>query len=521
TATRARRLLMAACVIWLLVAADGFSTLLTRAPSVTSRGGAAAQPSAGAGPNVILISVDTLRADHLSCYGYGKPTSPTIDRLAAEGVRFEQASSTASFTLPSHASMMTGLFPSSHGATYQNRDSRSFTVSGMGTGYPTLAEILRDHGYDTAGFVSGPLLSRQFGFSRGFSHYDDRYDRLQTARARLFSRSLAFRALERAGLFSGRDIDSQRIASEVNPLVEDWLRARQPRDRPFFLFVHYWDPHGPYEPPAPWGVRPDGSPIVVSYDLDRLLTGEYTLSPRALADTLELYDGEVSFVDRSLGELVEMLRRDGTLDNSLLIFTADHGESFGEHAHWEHSRVLYEDVLHVPFIVRLPAGRAAGTIVRDVIAQPTDILPMALSVAGLPIPGEVEGRDLTRWIGGGVAPQPAQAGVKAPGLAFAELDRNIDWPSRWGARFDHDLVSARTLRWKYIRSSTGREELYDLERDAAELHDLSAADPNTTATLRALTDVWRKTLHGPAGEHGTGEIDEGLKDNLRSLGYIQ
>src|SRR5262249_53419993 len=149
----------------------------------------------------------------------------------------------------------------------------------------------------------------------------------------------------------------------------------------------------------------------------------------------------------------ETLRKDGSLDRSLVVFTADHGESFGEHAHWEHSRVLYEDVLRVPFIVKQPGGRAAGTVVSDVIAQPTDILPMALSAAGVSAPDGIEGRDLTRWIGVADRPAPASAGLKAPGLAFAELDRNVDWPERWGPRYARDLASVTTLRWKYIRSS--------------------------------------------------------------------
>ena len=514
---------VAACVIivaWLGFAAWGFADLLRFAPEPVAPSGAALTGGQGR-PNIVLISVDTLRADHLSCYGYGHPTSPAIDRLAAEGVLYKRTASTASFTLPSHASMMTGLFPTSHGATYQNRDPRSFTVRGMDTSYPTLAELLRDQGYDTAGFVSGPLLSRQFGFGRGFRWYDDRYDRLKSARARLLSRTMLFRALRAAGVFSDRDLDSQRLAGEMNPLVESWLDSRAP-GRPFFLFVHYWDPHGPYDPPLPFGGSRTGAGTV-DYDMDRLLTGDYTMTPRALATMLTLYDGEISYVDSKIGELMERLRKDGTLDRSLVILTADHGESFGEHDHWEHSRVLYEDLLHVPFIVRMPEARFAGTALDDVIAQPTDILPMALSVAGLPVPEGIEGRDLTQWLGPRQPPGPLAHPphpLKSAGLAFAEVDRNIDWPKSWGARFDRDLVSARTSRWKYIKSSTGREELYDLDRDPGELSNLAAGDADTTARLRALIEAWRLTLRLP-DRQGLGEIDEGLRENLRSLGYVQ
>jgi arylsulfatase A-like enzyme len=518
-----RRLAASAGVVWVLFAAWDFSHLLSGGPIIAA-GRAGAPPAAvpsGGGPNVLLISIDTLRADHLSCYGYPEVTSPSIDRLAAEGVRFARAASTASFTLPAHASMMTGLFPTSHGATYQNRDPSSLTVRGMGSGYPTLGEILMDHGYETAGFVSGPLLSHQFGFARGFMTYDDRYDRLQSARARLFARTLLYRGLAWRGVFSDRDLDSQRTADEMNPLVRRWLASRGRGAGPFFLFVHYWDPHGPYAPPPPLNRREDGSTRVVEYDMDRLLTGQYTMTPTALADTLALYDGEIRWVDRHVGELLDLLREAGTLDETLVILTSDHGESFGEHGHWEHSRVLYEDLLHVPFIMRLPAGRGAGTVVEDAVAQPTDILPTALSVAGLAVPEGVEGRDLTRFIGlaGSPAPDATTEGIRGPGLAFAELDRNMDWPRRWGAQFDRDLASARTLRWKYIQSSTGKEELFDLSHDPTESHDRSASDPEAAAAMRSALEAWRRSLARRGGEGE--EIDEGLKENLRSLGYIQ
>ena len=522
--TWATRVIVVAAVVWVVWGGREFLHLLDAAPPPAAGPDHRKMDSAnGALPNVLLISIDTLRADHLSCYGYPEKTSPAIDQLAAEGVLFTKTASTASFTLPAHASMLTGLFPSSHGATYQNRDPRSLVVRGMGRGYPTLGEILQDQGYETAGFVSGPLLSHQFGFARGFHSYDDRYDRLQSARARLFSRSLLFRVLAAQGLFSDRDLDSQRTADEVNPLVAAWLTGRENQSAPFFLFVHYWDPHGPYEPPPPLNQRPDGSAIVAEYDMDRLLTGEYTLTAAALSNNLALYDGEIRYVDRHIGALLADLRQRGAYDNTLIILTSDHGESFGEHDHWEHSRVLYEDVLHVPFIMRLPAGRAAGTVVTDTIAQPTDILPSVLSLARIAPPKGIQGRDLTLHLPG----QPIPAGpvgedtIRGPGLAFAELDRNTDWPRRWGARYDRDLVSVRTMQWKYIQSSTGQDELYDLKIDPKELNNRAAAHPETLTALKGLLEIWRRSVSGRLDEGETGEIDEGLKENLRGLGYIQ
>ncbi len=517
-----RGLAAASAVGWVIYCGSGFVHMLGWSGSEPRL------PEAGAvepgRPNVILISIDTLRADHLSCYGYGRPTTPGIDGFAASAVLYRNASSTASFTLPAHASMMTGQFPSSHGATYQNRDPGSFTLRGIRPGSPMLAEILRERGYDTAAFVSGPLLSRHFGFDRGFRIYDDRYDRLQSARERLFARSFLFRVLYRLGVFSDRDLDAQRTAGEVNPLMDDWLAKRRGSTRPFFLFVHYWDPHGPYAPPAPLDERPDGTPIRVDYDMDRLLIGDYTYTPEALADLITLYDGEIQWVDRHVAALLDRLRANRLLDGALVILTADHGESFGEHDHWEHSRVLYEDVLHVPFIMKLPGERDGGRVVEDVVAQPTDILPTVLAEAGIQTPPEVEGRNLLAFLepdGDAGASGQAESHVRGRGLAFAELDRNVDWPERWGARFDRDLVSARTLRYKYIHSSTGEEELYDLRTDPGELTNLASVDPSAASAMRQLVEAWRKALSIASPDERQEQIDEGLLENLRSLGYVQ
>jgi len=511
----------AACVAWVAWSAWGFnSTVLSRQPVVNGtkhrEPSMTAQEQPRSRPNVLLISIDTLRADHLSCYGHPGATSPHIDALARDGILFRQTASTASFTLPAHASMMSGLFPSTHGATYQNRDPASFTVRGMSPGFPTLAELLSEAGYDSAGFASGPLMSHQFGFGRGFDLYDDRFDRLQSARARLLARTVLFRWMSAAGLFTPRDMDAQRIAKEVTSRASAWLSGRRISGRPFFLFTHYWDPHGPYEPPDPYDRDATGRKLHVDYDLDQLLIGNYTLTPSALRDTLALYDGEIQYMDQNVGELLDFIRKAGWMDDTIVILTSDHGESFGEHNHWEHSRVLYEDVLHVPFIMRLPRGQMAGRHEKDIVAQPTDILPTVLAVTGIETPREVEGRNLLALLEGR---EPASA-LRSGGLAFAELDRNVDWPRRWGARFDRSLTAVRAGNWKYIRSSEGDEELYDLVADPGELQNLAAKESDTVTTMRRLMESWRASLSARQ-EEGATDIDEGLKENLRSLGYIQ
>lgn len=510
--------------IWVGVASYAFGALVRSAPASAPKRdarGAIATGAAVGHPNIILISIDTLRADHLSCYGYKKHETRTIDALAADGVRFVNTAATAAFTVPSHASMMTGLFPSSHGATYQHDDPTRFVIRGMSYAYPTLAEILKDQGYDTAGFVSCSLTGRQFGFSRGFTTFDDRFDRLQSVPALMLSRSMLFRGLEQGRVFAKTDRDAERRADEVTPLAEAWVRAREADAKPFFLFVHYYDPHAPYAPPEPLNRRADGSTIASVFEGRLLLEGEYTLTASALEDTLALYDGEIQLVDRYLGSLFETLDRAGALENSVIVLTSDHGESFGEHDHWAHTRVLYEDVVHVPFILRLPRKANAGIAVSDVIAQHTDILPTVLSVAGLKVPPGIEGRDLTRFIGSTDARREEVAPYRTREVAFAEQVHDADSARRFGSRYNRDLASARTLKWKYILASTGTEELYDLQQDAGELSNLAAIEPAALLSMRRLLEAWRQSLATHDRTAPTDQIDEGTREILRSLGYVE
>ncbi len=512
-------------IVWACLGAWQFAEIVSPAEASARSAGRAPSASTGRRPNIVLISIDTLRADHLSSYGYGDSRQPSIDALAAAGVRFAHASSTAAFTVPAHASMMTGLFPTTHGATYRHEDPGAFPIRAMNDSYPTLAEILSAQGYDTAAFVSCSLTGHAFGFARGFDVFDDRIDRLDSARALLFSHTMAFRAMRRAGVFTSRDLDAERRAGEVTPLAQAWIRARSADPRPFFLFVHYYDPHAPYDPPAPYNRRADGTTIAPVYQGRMLLGGSYMLTPAALKDTLTLYDGEIRYVDDQLGELLRTLEESGTLDDTLVILTGDHGESFGEHGHWAHTRVLYEDVTSIPFIMRLPGERDAGTVVNDVIAQPTDILPTVLSVAGLETPPGIEGRDLTAWLASRRMPAAdagRRGGVLARAdIAFAEQPRSDDSVRRYGKRWDRDLVTARTLRWKYIHASTGIEELYDLVDDAGETVNLAGSDPAALSLMRRLEADWHRALAAPAEPDGTQTIDEGTRDKLRSLGYVQ
>ncbi len=253
-----------------------------------SSGRTLAQPGAAAGMNVLLVTVDTLRADRLGCYGYAGATTPTIDALSRTGLLFEQATTVSPITLPSHASIFTGLDVPNHGV----RHNGTFSLDSKVT---TMAESFSAAGYDTAAFISAFVLDRRFGLSQGFADYDDRFERAHDP---------------------GPGSYPERRADAVSDRAIDWLRARSTaqRDNPFLAWIHYFDPHGPYDPPAPFaGSLPGGD-----------------------------YDGEIAFVDQELGRVVETLRELGSLDQTLILVTSDHGEGLGEHGEATHADLIYD-----------------------------------------------------------------------------------------------------------------------------------------------------------------------------------
>src|SRR5712692_7602395 len=287
-------------------------------------------------PNVLLVTIDTLRADHLGCYGHGGAATPTIDALAARGVRFVTAIAHVPLTGPSHASILTGRTPLGHGF----RDNGGYVIPAEAK---TAAEDFRQAGYRTAAFVSGFPLDRRFGFDRGFDAYDDHLPKGNDPR---------------------RTPYVERLADATTDAALRWLGSPVPAGAPasFFLWVHYYDPHAPYEPPA------------------------------ALADRFRAapYDGEIAFVDAQLARLLRGLEEKGALARTVVLVTADHGEALGEHGEDTHGLFVYDATLRVPWIMAgpgLPSGRVAGVVARGI-----DVLPTLLDYAGLPMPAEIEGR---------------------------------------------------------------------------------------------------------------------------------
>ncbi|HSR53561.1 MAG TPA: sulfatase-like hydrolase/transferase [Acidobacteriota bacterium] len=288
-------------------------------------------------PDVILITIDTLRADRLGCYGYEKARTSHIDRLAAEGVRFERAFSPVPLTLPAHASLMTGTYPPYHGV----RDNAGFKVPDE---MFTLAEVLKERGYATGAVVGAYVLDSKFGLAQGFDHYYDEFD------------------LSRYQRVSPGYV--QRTADQAVDEALRWL-SEQAKDTPVFLWVHLYDPHDPYEPPSSFAANHPGRP----------------------------YDGEIEFSDAQMGRLLESLRQQGRYQDAVIALAGDHGESLGEHGEGTHGFFIYNATLHVPLIVRLPGGEQAGRVVNENVSL-VDVFPTLTQVLRLPrsVAAQVQGQ---------------------------------------------------------------------------------------------------------------------------------
>jgi len=421
-----------------LVAAALATAVAGCRPDETAEPAPAARTSGRA--NLLLVTVDTLRPDALGWIG-GAGRTPRIDRLAAEGFRFPAAVAPVPLTLPSHTSLMTARVPSAHGV----RDNGQV----VGPGFPTLAEALAAAGYATAAFVSGFPLSAQFGLDRGFAAYDDR-------------------------LTAGEGAWLERPAEETTRAALSWLADAA---EPWALWVHYYDPHFPYEPPA--GLAGPG--------------------PRGA------YDGEVAAVDRALGRLLDAAERRGPL---LTVFTADHGESLGEHGEGTHGFFVYDATVLVPLVVRLPGRVAPGE--SPAPARLVDVAPTVLELLGLPplaAPAEVDGRSLAPLLAGetGAAPGPAYVETRQPWTSYG-----------WAP-----LAGMRDARYKLI--SAPRPELYDLAGDPGESENLlaegEALGGEAGRAARRLRAALREIESRPSAAAGAIDDPETVA-RLAALGYV-
>jgi choline-sulfatase len=395
--------------------------------------------------NVVVVTVDTLRPDHLHCYGYPNIETPALDGLARRGVLFENAVAQTPLTPPSHASIFTGQNPNVH----KVRNTGGFVL--QSSSHP-LARILQEQGWDTAAFIGSAVLKRLFGFNNGFSVYDDE--------------------MPRPGKRNEFREDPERRASVVVDHAIDWLHKRS-SGRPYFLWVHIYDPHIPYRPPAEFALKYKGRP----------------------------YDGEIAYADQQIARLFDAVGEKSPAEQTVTAVLSDHGESLGEHGEHTHGIFIYDSTLRIPFIMAGP-GIPAGLRLKQQ-ARTIDFLPTLLEVMGGRAPAYVQGVSLA----------PAFSGkTVASDISYAETlypKMNMNWS---------ELRAIRTNRWKYIRAP--RPELYDLTSDPGETNNVIRQHAPEAQKFEAQL----KNIISP-GRNGTEKvdtamIDERVMDQLKSLGYL-
>lgn len=475
-------------------------------------GCADAQTKAMPRPNVLLVTLDTTRADRLGCYGNKRIATPNLDRLAAEGVVYDNAFTPVPSTLPSHCSILTGMYPARHGV----HDNGVYRLA---EALVTLPERLREAGYRTAAFVSAFVLDRQFGLDQGFDLYDDRVaDPLVRADPQRLAHDKAIPEGHRRWVVQ-QALPFQRRADAVTAPAIKWIGRQS--GRPFFLWVHYFDPHVAYTPPAPWDTRYDpgyrGEMDGTRETFTRVFTARKYVNvgdvPRPDMDhMIALYDGEISFMDASIGALFRAIEAQGLWDQTLVVVVGDHGEGFGEHGQiWEHSGTIFDEVVRVPLIVKPLGGGERGRRVAA-LARTIDIAPTVLALAGLPPLAAADGITLTGLSHGGREAEPP-----AEVLLEALRDRQV-MPTGWS------FLGLRDQRQKlmllYPEKGEPQPSLFDLLADPAE------QTPIAAPRLDTLERWTRRTLNEDAALKQAGradayrDLDALTSEALRSLGYI-
>jgi len=424
-------------------------------------------------PNIILISLDTTRADHLSCYGYDLPTSPKLDLLADESLLYTEAISSSSWTLPAHATLFTGKFVSSHGARYDpdgplmltdgidGPDSwKNYRARGLSPDETTLAAILRHAGYSTGAVVGGPWMKRVFGLHEGFDYYDD--SQITTVQG--------------------------RAAHTITTSALKWVDEN--RDRPFFLFLNYFDPHTPY------AIHKEFNHLFLPPDADpNRLRG---MDEEQRSEVLKgLYDAEIRYMDLFVGVLLDRLKELDLYDRTLIIVVADHGELLGEHGQRGHGGYLYQEELHVPVFAKYPFGEVpAGRT--DTRIQLTDVMPMVLERLDISMPVGIQGSP----------PSNIQHPIVAEVYPLDFISEAGDQQALFDGPF------------KLVISAMTNDLLFDLHNDPDEMNNLFSRHKDRAQSMEADLLAYLASLPRPAPVSGSQIVDEATREALESLGYL-
>ncbi len=423
---------------------EDFLSLRTKAAEHTHKKN---QPLAGGKNNklnLILITIDTTRSDHIACYGNEKIATPVIDSLAHNGVLFKNAFSQAPITLPSHASILTGTNPYAHGV-------RNNSTYRLANDKVTLAEIMKQHGYNTAAFISSFILDSRFGLDQGYDLYHDDFESPRQATKHL--------PVERRG-------------DEVSRKAIDWLKNNF--NEPFSLWLHYYDPHATYDSPSPFRQAYPGRP----------------------------YDGEIAYTDYCIGCVLDTIKNLGVSENTIIVFAADHGESFGEHGEQTHGFFIYDATTHVPLVISSPVLKKQyrGTHVENLV-RTIDIFPTVLDMLTIACPDTIDGRTL----------MPIISGTEKPKHRTSYCEAMIPTDYNWS-----DLVSLRSLGWKYINAP--RPELYNIADDPGEIDNKYGAHRQKARSMKEKLDSLLTASKDSTADRVP--LDQGTINRLQALGYL-
>lgn len=405
------------------------------------------KPSSTKPLNVVLITIDTLRADHLGCYGHTKVKTPAIDRIAKEGVLFQRAFTPVPVTLPAHTSILTGLYPAYH----KVRNNGTFKVDSQ---LVTLAEVLKEKGYQTGAFVGAFVLDSRYGLDQGFDFYNDYFEKDPNQSFLIYN---------------------ERVADKVVKSAMGWLD--QHHQQKFFLWLHCFDPHAPYEAPEPFA-------------------SAYQTNP---------YDAEIAYVDAVLGKFFAYLDQKDLFNNTLVVITADHGEGLGEHAEKTHAIFLYESTLHVPLIMRLPGLIPSASIIDQDVCS-VDIMPTVLDLLKIKADeASCQGQSLTKFLEG----------------SKKQMEREL-FSETYYTLYNHhwsQLEGLRAGRWKFIKAP--RSELYDLLNDPREMNNLFNKEKEIAKQLESRLLSFQKMVSAKQEYLSSSlPMDKDTQDRLKSLGYV-
>lgn len=414
-------------------------------------------------PSIVLITIDTLRADHLSTYGYFRETSPILDQLAREAAVFDKVVTTMATTLPAHVSLMTSTWTTTHGL--KGNFSHLKTVLDEQTGLRTFAEILSELGYETAAFVSAAPVRAHTGLQRGFETYD-------------------------------QPVEKERRADVTTDKVLSWLEAES--ERPLFLWIHYFDPHRPRQPPAPYDKAFSTDDALVEFLRKRAVKNP---ANRHLQGQINAYDGEILFTDTQIGRVLAVLEARGDWQDTAVVITADHGEGLGQHDWMDHGQIYNEQLL-VPLIIRFPIGSGPTGVRISKTASLVDVIPTLVGAFDIPVAGsdrpQFEGVDL-------LTDEDTRAGV------FSEQSHRVNEPGLKYTLTGED--------WKYFHRTEAEDELFDMVKDPHELDNVIERYPSVASSMRE--EIFQQLATSVRAKRPQQEqLDPEVVDQLRALGYL-